>query len=136
MSVWVGNTSAVKLAVSLGHGDGHWLHGLHLVGPLLQEHWANRLLIGRLRWWPIPGRFSRVIIRLGRRMVRINSMVIRLGGRSIRIRMIVRSVGRNIGGRSRCIGGGLIGSWLVGSRSIGFRSWVVVRLQLQGRGIT
>jgi hypothetical protein len=136
MSVWVGNTSAVKLAVSLGHGDGHWLHGLHLVGPLLQEHGTNRLLIGRLGWWPIPGRFSRVIIRLGRRMVRINSMVIRLGRRCIRIRMIVRSVGRNIGGRSRCIGGGLIRSWLVGSRSIGFRSWVVVGLQLQGRGIT
>lgn len=131
MSAWVWHTSAVKFAVALGNSDGNWLHRLDLVGPLLQEHRTNGLLIGRLGRWPVTGRFSRMIIRLGRRMIRINSVVIRLGGRSVRIRMIFRSVRRNIGGRSRCIGG-----WLIGSRSIGFRSWVVVRLQLQGRGIT
>jgi len=131
MSVWVWHTSAVKLAVSLGYSDGNWLHRLDLVGPLLQEHRTNGLLIGRLGRRPVTGRFSRMIIRLGRRMIRINSVVIRLWWRSVRIRMIVRSVRRNIGGRSRCIGG-----WLIGSRSKGFRSWVVVRLQLQGRGIT
>jgi len=46
VTVRVGNSPAVEPCVGLGHADGQLLHGLHFVGPLLQQHWTNR---GRVR---------------------------------------------------------------------------------------
>jgi len=144
VSIRIWNTPTIKLCVTLSNSDRYRLYRLHLIWSLLQQYWACRLDIGRLR---------SMILWFMRRSVGVSmvswsigiSMVLRLMGRSIRIRrMIGRSMGRNI--RLRSIRSGCIRSRFIRSRCIGFRcirfrcmrlrSRMIMGLEFQGRGVT
>jgi len=144
VSIRIWNTPTIKLCVTLSNSDRYRLYRLHLIRSLLQQYWACRLDISRLR---------SMILWFMRRSVGVSmvswsigiSMVLRLMGRSISIRrMIGRSMGRNI--RLRSIRSGCIRSRFIRSRCIRFRcirfrcmrlrSRMIMGLEFQGRGVT
>jgi len=144
VSIRIWNTPTIKLCVTLSNSDRYRLYRLHLIRSLLQQYWACRLDISRLR---------SMILWFMRRSVGVSmvswsigiSMVLRLMGRSIRIRrMIGRSMGRNIrlrSIRSRCIRSRFIRSRCIRFRCIRFRcmrlrSRMIMGLEFQGRGVT